>query len=229
MSSKINETTITTNSTIDTEETHFCRKRKAAATEVSNNGQGGKKRTKNCEMIETTNNNTPEYQRLSALSPIDHLKAVLKKGCKKEKGWHRAEYGLNDAKKVHLNEREKVQLLYEYDLLQQHLKDTQSMKHDTRNKKTGRFDKNSKRKQDPITLTNLYHVWGISKQTMALTRKRRALKKNNLSEHHQFLSIVSPEKVEEERPKRIRRRDNKTIKAPATTLPLPDDINIENI
>ena len=99
-------------------------------------------------------------QSFKAKSKIEILKSALSEGLvkKKTKGWHRLEFGLNEKenngkKFLRLNPMEKTQLLHEYELLSQHLKDTKMNKHRRRVKKNGKFKANNKNiKINPISM-----------------------------------------------------------------------------
>lgn len=149
-----------------------------------------------------------ELNRLRSMLPVDILKECLTKNVGKQKGWHRKEFGLEedyDEKKksqkyVQLNEFEKTQILYEYDLLLQHLRDTDainknktSTKRHKRGRKKGRFMKNGTTKKNPITMKNLLHAWGIGKTT--LNRIKNEKIDNALSKEmdvlHAFLSVAA--------------------------------------
>jgi len=111
-------------------------------------------------------------QSFTGKSKIEILKSALTEGLakRKTKGWHRLEFGLNEklennSKKIlNLNPMEKTQLLHEYELLSQHLKDTKMNKHRRRAKKKGKFKAYNKNiKKNPISMSYFYYSWGVTR------------------------------------------------------------------
>jgi len=137
------------------------------------------------------------------------LKSALTEGLakRKTKGWHRLEFGLNeklenDSKRfLNLNPMEKTQLLHEYELLSQHLKDTKMNKHRRRAKKNGKFKANNKNiKKNPISMDYFYYSWGVTRQTVSYLKKQKVqeLMKSEMDELHANLFIGTTEKANKE-------------------------------
>lgn len=136
-----------------------------------------------------------------SVRPIDVLKELLHEGLekKKVKGWHRLEFGLNpklegiekgEKKYVQMNEKEKTQFLYEYNMLSQHLHNTKTAHHSTRNEKTGKFSQSIK--ENPHSIKYFLHAWGVTKKTLVNIKQSKveAAAAKEMGDVYNYLSIV---------------------------------------